>query len=487
MDLRIQREDYAVLVRLLRAWRDWTRVMLQSASGLDEDTLYNYEKGNTKPGRAKLEKIAQAVQVPLFVIDYFLLPAIVAVRTWSSAGEAATAICQRLAIRLQGIARRSVEIPCEPGPAADERKRTSWSPAGLEEARFLWKRLEDLDDEDRRHLVERCDEYHHPGLAVLLCHQSAEAASDTADQARSLAQLARRVAELAPGDEPSKMSLMGYGLLFDSNTVRVSGRLKEARGQFTEGLAGWEAGDRCPGLIAEWRVLDLEASLLRDEKSFDAALARLEKALAMAPEEAGRILSKKSAVLEHMGEGEQAIEVLREADRHADRHRQPRLFFGIRFNLATSLCLLDRFEEAAGMLPEIQALVAGLRLELHGLRVRWLKGRVLAGLRRLEEAAAALEEVRQYFTKHRAVWHCSQVTLELATVRLRLGETAEVKWLARQLVWVFEAQGIHQEALAALALFREAAEHELATAEFAEKIVRYLRKAQSDPELRFTE
>ena len=308
MDLRIQREDYAVLVRLLRAWVDWTQDMVAAAAGLDKSTIYNYENGITVPNRANLEKVSRAVRVPLFVIDYFLLPAIVAVRTWSSAGEAAIAICQRLATRLQGIAYRPLEIPLEPGPAADERMRTRWSPAGLEEALALWKRLEDLDDEDRRHLVETCGEYHHPGLAVLLCHQSAEAASDTADRARALAQLARRVAELAPGDEPSKTSLTGYGLLFDSNSERVSGLLKKARRQFTEGVSGWEAGDRCPGLIAEWRILDLEASLLREERRFALAIDRLDKALEIAPGEAGRILLKKGFTFVQMGDGEQARE-----------------------------------------------------------------------------------------------------------------------------------------------------------------------------------
>jgi hypothetical protein len=77
------------------------------------------------------------------------------------------------------------------------------------------------------------------------------------------------------------------------------------------------------------------------------------------------------------------------------------------------------------------------------------------------------------------------VTLELAVVRLRQGKTSEVKSLAAELVWIFEAQGIHQEALAALALFKEAAERDQATVDFADRLVRYLRKAQGDPEMRF--
>jgi hypothetical protein len=118
--------------------------------------------------------------------------------------------------------------------------------------------------------------------------------------------------------------------------------------------------------------------------------------------------------------------------------------------------------------------------------VRWLAGRIAAGRGRLDEAVTALDEVRQKFTHQQtSPWDCSLVTLELATVHLRQGRTAEVRILAEELMWVFDAQGIHREALAALSLFQQAAKHDLATADFTDRLARYLRKAQGDPELRF--
>ena len=77
------------------------------------------------------------------------------------------------------------------------------------------------------------------------------------------------------------------------------------------------------------------------------------------------------------------------------------------------------------------------------------------------------------------------VTLELAVVFLRQGRTDMVKTLAIHMAPIFQANGVHREALAALTLFRKAAEQEKATLDLAERLVAFLRKAQHDPELKF--
>lgn len=484
---RIQPEDLQALVRLLRRWWGWTRAQIAAASGVSAASIYHYEKGKSKPPWSRIEMLAAGADIPLHIVEHFLLPGIVAVREARGRpeGDAISRIFDRLTARLQSHCHFLASVPVE------RRKETEeiWPPAEMARkvARRLWQELQGCADEDRWHLVERWDEYRRPGLAELLCHESEDAASDRADRALALAKLACRVAELVPEEGTRKRRLVGYALLFLANAIRVSGELRAARATFEEGLAAWNAGEGEPIFLDQWRVLDLEASLLRDEREFTPALDRLNETLVLAPDEEGRIRLKRAAVLEHMNEGERAVEELRKAEPLIDREREPRLFFGARFNLATNLCLLDRFEEAEALFPEVRDLAATLQLELHNLRVKWLAGRIAAGRGRLAEADAALEEVRQEFTRLESAWDCSLVTLEQATVRLRQGHTAEVKLLADELVWVFNVQGIHREALAALTLFKEAAEKEQATADLTEKIVRYLRKAQGDPELRFSE
>jgi hypothetical protein len=51
---------------------------------------------------------------------------------------------------------------------------------------------------------------------------------------------------------------------------------------------------------------------------------------------------------------------------------------------------------------------------------------------------------------------------------------------------VFKSKGVHREALAALRLFKEAAEREVATAELARRVLRYLYRARHDQGLQFS-
>ena len=77
--------------------------------------------------------------------------------------------------------------------------------------------------------------------------------------------------------------------------------------------------------------------------------------------------------------------------------------------------------------------------------------------------------------------------LEEAVLMLEKGRSGEVKELAGELNQVFESKGVHLEALAALQLFRAAAEREEATTELARRVLRFLFRAQHDQGLRFTE
>jgi hypothetical protein len=50
---------------------------------------------------------------------------------------------------------------------------------------------------------------------------------------------------------------------------------------------------------------------------------------------------------------------------------------------------------------------------------------------------------------------------------------------------IFKAQKVEREALAALKIFCDAAKRETATVELARRLVKFLYRAQHDPELRF--
>jgi len=75
--------------------------------------------------------------------------------------------------------------------------------------------------------------------------------------------------------------------------------------------------------------------------------------------------------------------------------------------------------------------------------------------------------------------------LEIAVLLLEVGRAADVKALALDLAQVFQANGVHREALAALRLFQEAAGRKEATAELARRLLAYLFRARHDEGLRF--
>ena len=163
---------------------------------------------------------------------------------------------------------------------------------------------------------------------------------------------------------------------------------------------------------------------------------------------------------------------------------EPRLLFGLRFNLIANLCHLGRYAEAEVLLPEVQELALTLRKELDLVRVVWLKGKIAAGLGYGEEARMSFEQVRREFTAREMAydlrsspWNWRSTSWSRA-IPMRSA-------LLPEMLWIFQAQGVHREALAALQFFCDAARREAASAELARRVALFLHRAQHDPQLRF--
>ncbi|MFL6259754.1 MAG: tetratricopeptide repeat protein, partial [Thermoanaerobaculia bacterium] len=232
------------------------------------------------------------------------------------------------------------------------------------------------------------------------------------------------------------------------------------------------------------RLLDLEASLRRGQRRFKEALAALDAALAIGRSPA-RLLIQKGFTLEAMGDYGRAVETLLQVAPQVEGLGDPRLLYMLRFNLAVNFCHLGRYTEAAEHVQTVRTLAGDLGDEVFLIRVLWLEGRIAAGLGRPQEAETLLEEVRRELGLRRMSYDVALVLLEEAVLLLEAGRPAEVKELAGELAQVFEDKGVHREALAALRLFYEAAEHEEATAELARRVLRFLFRARYDQGLHF--
>jgi ATP/maltotriose-dependent transcriptional regulator MalT len=170
-----------------------------------------------------------------------------------------------------------------------------------------------------------------------------------------------------------------------------------------------------------------------------------------------------------------------------DPDREPRNAVSLRFNLLVDLCQLQKFEEAESGLREMRALAErlGVGEELDLTRALWLEAKVHAGRGRVEEARAAFEQVQEVMKRRGLAYSHALVSQELALLLLEQGETARVREMAETMLATFLALGVEREPLAALRLFWDAAKRETATVDLARRVVKFLHRAQHDPELPF--
>jgi len=477
----------SLVLTTLRSSKGWNQKDLGQAAGLPHGFVSDYEVGRRPLTRPKLEELAallgyppEAIDILLFAIQFLREPDPPPGRPLSPTRAEMEQIEWSLA--------RAVRLSADVGR---EELVRGFRETGIREDRAraeeLWEILKPHTSADRRGLVERSLELRSWALCEKVCAESAKAAAADANRALDLANLALHIANHARGPEGWRFRLQGYAWAFIANARRVASDLPGADQAFGK---AWELWKACPteeqGPLPEWRLLDLEASLRRAQRRLPEALELIDRALACCGLEGmqGRILLKKASTLEQIGDFERAIEALNEANSFVDR-REPRLLFALRFISAVNLLYLNRHVDAEALLPEIRTLALQLGNELDSIRALWLEGRVAVGLNRKPEAISALSRVRMEFTTRGLAYDAALSTLELSVLYLEEGRMAKVRELARQMAPIFQAQGVHREAIAALKVFRNAAEQEEATAELARQVVDYLCRARHDPGLKF--
>ena len=478
----------SLTLTLLRSARGWTQKDLAKATGIPSSVLSDYEKGRRSLPPAKLEKLAaalgiepEATEMSVFCAGFF--------QPDEGTGEVGSPMEldkeeRRLVRRASALAAKYAgeKIQSEIPRLLQARKIRQ----ARKEAEELWERLKPYSPRERRVLVEGAQEFRNWALCERLCAESERAAAADAGRALDLADLALRVAIRVPGDEGWRSLVQGYAWAFIGNARRVANDLPGAEEAFVRVWEFWNQGSLSDTeILAEWRLLDLEASLRRAQRRLSEALDLLDRALMQQAGDEGRILLKKAFTLEQMGEYERAIDALTQAANAVNDQSEPRLLCVLKFNLAVNLCHLGRYQRASVLIPEIRELAFRLGNELDLVRLLWLEGRIAAASGERLSAIAALEQVRGEFISHNLAYDTALVSLELAVLYLEAGLAGEVRVLAREMAPIFHAQGVHRETLAALRLFCESAENHTATVELARRLAEYLQRAKHQPGLKF--
>ena len=273
-----------------------------------------------------------------------------------------------------------------------------------------------------------------------------------------------------------------------ANAERLIHQYHEAENALAEAAEALEKGTRDPMIVG--RLLDVEASLRMDERKLDEALDLLEKLhlhyLSLGETHlAGRSLIKKGIALARDERPQEAVRVLEKGLLMLDSARDRSLAVSARFDLIRSMTLCGDFREASRLLIESGLRQAFADDHLNLLKLRWLEGQIFAGLGKLRRAEEILFEVKENFLVQERDYLVAMVGLELASVLLWQGRTAEVEALAEEALELFQELGVEREALRAVRYLRDACRQGAATAGLIRQTVSFLNRLEHQPGLCF--
>jgi len=442
-----QDSDLGEIIEVLRATRGWSQSQLALASGIAQSSISEYELRKKIPHLSNLERLVGSMG--------YRLSAIEATRGYLA------------------------HLRHNHAVAAEEDRR---------EAPGLLARLLRHGQPVRLALVLEAREFQSWALAELLSEESWRAARSDAARAVELAEVAVAIADAISDTSPLLFRLRGFTRGHLANARRVAGDLAAAAEIFEAADRLWNAGraDRTR-LLEEARMPAMKAALRREDRHLEEARALFDEALAI---DKGPLrptfLVGKATVLEELGDLAGAIALLEEARALTNPRKDPPLFYSIRHNLTVFFANAGRYTEAEALLPEVRRLAGQGGLALDCLRLQWVEGKIAAGRGKVTQAIEILTKVRGGFQSQRIWYDAALVSLELSTLYLRAGRTAEVKTIARHLVPIFKGEGVHREALAALLVFRQAAEKDAVTLDLIDRVHGFLIAIRRNPKLTWT-
>lgn len=476
-----------LVVSVLALWYDLSHKEIGAAAGIPQKEVSRYlRRRGTK--EETLDRLLAAIPcppaaVPIVTACLESLDALEAERDLTAEEREEV---EKSALEIARLTRETLTEAVRLSRERPARGYPSSSQAALdrERAEELWLLLKDLPESARLAVVRGAEEFQSWALCERVCAESVTEASRDLDRADSLASLAQEIAERTGGPQVWRDRLRGYAAAHVANVLRVAGDLKAADFRLEEANLLWRSGSDPSELLDPGRLLDLEASLRRDQRRLDEALALLDQALSIGRSPA-RVLVKKGFTLEVMGEYHRAVETLLQAIPLVEDQGDLRLRNLLYGNLAFNYCHLGRFAEAGELARRAREFATGMGDEITLARHIWLDGRIAAGLGRSAEALELLAQARRQFAARNMGYDVALALLEEAILLLDQGLNKEVKQLARELTNVFGSQGVHREALASLRLFQNEARREEATAEKTRLLLGYLFRARYDQSLRF--
>jgi tetratricopeptide (TPR) repeat protein len=243
-------------------------------------------------------------------------------------------------------------------------------------------------------------------------------------------------------------------------------------------------------LMVQVRIDDVEASFLKAERKLKEAEALLDQVYRTyrrigERHLAGRALVNKGLCRFYAGCSLEAVWDFKQALRLLDAARDPQLVAATQHDLLYAVTEAGNFDEAERLLRE-----SGLRRSfadepLNLLRLRWLEGKIRAGLGRLAEAECILGEVRAGFLARRLELVAAVAGVDQVKLVLQQGELERAAELGRKLRERAEEKEILPQAYHAILTLEVACRHHVATVRMAELVGRFLDRLQHDRHLKW--
>ncbi|HEV8578285.1 MAG TPA: hypothetical protein VGX68_04320 [Thermoanaerobaculia bacterium] len=274
------------------------------------------------------------------------------------------------------------------------------------------------------------------------------------------------------------------------NAQRICSEFRQAEEAFVRAERLLKKGTGDP--LEKAQLLLLKSSLRGHQHRFREAFRLLDRVAAIGRKGGDGQLCGKASVMRGFLVGlannpEAAIVHIAAGLRQIDPSADPRLYMVAQHNLILYLTEGGRYEEGMKLLETARPLYHQVGDQMGLLRLRWLEGRIGIALGHFAAAEAVLREVREKLIERELGFEAALLSLDLAHLYTSQGRSAEVLRLAQEMIPMFRFQDLHREAIAALLVFRKAAEMERATQGLIRDVSTYLQESRSARGLRFRE
>ncbi len=273
-----------------------------------------------------------------------------------------------------------------------------------------------------------------------------------------------------------------------ANAHRVADDLRQAEVALGEAAEAFQKGSKDDRLKA--RLLEVQASLYGDERSFDLCFQSLDLVIALHrrlgdDHMVGRALIKKGLFHGHNQDFDRAIELLEQGFTLIDDKRDPKLAMGTVHNIVHFLVKRGSYRKARRLLWENL-----WRYEKHGgeidrIKVWGLRGLINTGLGNFKLAEQEFRKGKEGLEAAGLRYTAAIAALDLADVQLRQGKTKEAQALAREAVDVFRSLRISRETEIAVLFLEETVKQRLLSSAVLREIAEFLRRAEQDSGARF--